>query len=561
MEDINSFAKSVSKAMKRLIWFVFAFFLMAFGGGEEKLSPLQYIEMYKRVAVMEMHRTGIPASITMAQGLLESGNGNSRLATQGNNHFGIKCKKTWTGKTIYEDDDAPGECFRAYDSAYLSYIDHSEFLLGNVRYAFLFEYDRTDYKSWAHGLKKAGYATNPKYPDLLITIIERHELHKLDHLKPEDLDIPPHLELPKEEPEQPKKIEEGLVVFNDIPATRVQAGDNIVSLAKRNEMGAWEIRRYNDLEKEYELTPGEIIYLKPKKRKGSVPYHVVQPGETMWSISQMYGIKLKHLYRKNKLDKKASEQPLPGQTLNLQKKRQEQPLTSERKESPVMKVVLPENPHNPGDTLVNKEKPGEPAPVEHTPVMSTEPAITQEEAKDTLNIPREKNDESQHVHMHTVLAGETLFIIAKKYQTSVEQIRELNGLPDYSIKLGQLLIINDAAKEVVEDTETTTFIHTVQAGETLYGIAKKYNMKVDELKRINNLVNETLAVGQKLKLNKSETETIERSTNELPATHMVEKGDTLYSISRKYQIAVSDLKKLNSLEAEVISIGQVLKLK
>ncbi len=547
--------------MKRLIWFGFAFFLMAFGGGEEKLSPLQYIEIYKRVAVMEMHRTGIPASITMAQGLLESGNGNSRLATQGNNHFGIKCKKTWTGKTIYEDDDAPGECFRAYDSAYLSYIDHSEFLLGNVRYAFLFEYDRTDYKSWAHGLKKAGYATNPKYPDLLITIIERHELHKLDHLKPEDLDIPPDLELPKAEPVQPEKTEEGRVVFNDIPATRVQAGDNIVSLAKRNEMGAWEIRRYNDLEKEYELTPGEIIYLKPKKRKGSVPYHVVQPGETMWSISQMYGIKLKHLYRKNKLDKKASEQPVPGQTLYLQANNPSQPLTAERKESPVMKVVLPENPHTPGDTVVNKEKPGEVAPVEHTPVMSTEPAISPNEVQDTLNIPREKNDKSEQVHVHTVNAGETLFIIAKKYETSVEQIRELNSLPDYSIKLGQLLIINDAAKEPVVDTETTTFVHVVQAGETLYAIAKKYNMEVDELKRINKLVNENLAVGQKLHLNKSDTETQEKSTNELPATHKVEKGDTLYSLSRKYQVSVSDLIKLNNLQGEVISIGQVLKLK
>lgn len=547
--------------MKRLIWFVFAFIAMAFGGGEEKLSPLQYIEMYKRIAVVEMHRTGIPASITMAQGLLESGNGNSRLATKGNNHFGIKCKKTWTGKTIYEDDDAPGECFRAYDSAYLSYIDHSEFLLGNVRYAFLFEYDRTDYKSWAHGLKKAGYATNPKYPDLLITIIERHELHKLDHLKPNDLDIPPNSEVPEEVPEKPKAVEEGLVVFNDIPATRVQAGDNIVSIAKRNEMGAWEIRRYNDLPREQELTPGEIIYLKPKKRKGSVPYHVVQPGETMWSISQMYGIKLKHLYRKNKLDKRASEQPVPGQTLYLQGNNPAQPQTSERKESPVMKVVLPENPHTPGDTVVNKEKPGETAPVEHTPVMSTEAAISPEEVKDTLNIPREKNDQSQNVHVHTVSAGETLFIIAKKYQTSVEQIRELNGLTDYSVKLGQLLIINDAAKTELEDTETTTFVHTVKAGETLYAIAKKYNMEVDELKRINKLVNETLAVGQKLKLNKSETDTREMPTNELPATHKVEKGDTLYSLSRKYQIAVADLKKLNNLDTELISIGQVLKLK
>jgi len=557
--------KALTKLMKRLVWISLIMLSFAFSGANEKLTPLQYIELYKKIAVQEMHRTGIPASITMAQGLLESGNGNSRLATKGNNHFGIKCKKSWTGKTIIEDDDEANECFRAYDSAYQSYIDHSEFLMGNVRYAFLFEYDRTDYKSWANGLKKAGYATNPKYPALLITIIERHDLDKLDHLKPSDLDIVPQVvaEQPKEEPKENEKAD-GVVVFNEIPAERVQPGDNIIGLAKRNEMGAWQIRRYNDIPKGQELSPGEIVYLKPKKRKGSVPYHVVQPGETMWSISQMYGIKLKHLYRKNHLDRRDGEQPAPGQTLFLQKKNPESivPKTDETPDSAVMRVVLPQNPVKSGDTITLKEKTDTFSRVkEPVPEMSREPAVTPEEVKDTVNIPRERTDHSDQVQIHTVAAGETLFGIARKYQMSVEQIRELNGLKDFGIQIGQELIINGTAKEEHPDTETTSFIHTVETGETLYSIAKKYNMSVDDLKQINALTSNELRIGQKLQLNKKEGIQKEVPTNSLPATHKVEKGDTLYSIARKYSLSVDDLRKYNGLENNVISLGQVLKLK
>ena len=526
-----------------------------------------------------MHRTGIPASITMAQGLLESGNGNSRLAREGNNHFGIKCKKTWTGRTIYEDDDAPGECFRAYDSAYLSYIDHSEFLMGNARYAFLFDYERTDYKNWAHGLKKAGYATNPKYPDLLITIIERHQLHELDKMKPEDLDVVPQ-QPQKQEPEPtPPVAEAGKVIFNEIPATRVQPGDNIIELAKRNDMGAWQVRRYNDLPKDYELTPGEIIYLKPKRRKGTAPVHVVKEGETMWSISQMYGIKLKHLYRKNHLDRKESEQPAAGQTLYLQKKNPNTPSsagTEPKPDNPV-KVVLPANPSQPGDTVVHEETPQETEPTKEkdngneepeqtvkpeTPKaeFSTKPALQTEEVKDTLNIPREKIDPSEKVDIHVVLPGETLFGIARKYRITVEELKELNGLNDYSIQTGQELIINGNAGPATEEKlQEPVYTHEVKKGETLYSISRLYNTTVEELKKLNNLTSNELSVGQKLKLNQGDGEE-KGAVNEKPKTHTVEKGDTLYSISRKYEVSIGELKKLNGLTDDSLSVGQVLKL-
>jgi flagellum-specific peptidoglycan hydrolase FlgJ len=149
-------------------------------GQEKKTTAEEYIQTYKDLAISEMKRTGIPASITLAQGLLESGNGNSKLAKDANNHFGIKCKSGWAGKSIKIDDDELQECFRAYDKVEDSYKDHSDFLIGNARYGFLFKLNPTDYKSWAYGLKQAGYATNPKYPDIIIGAIDKYALYQYD---------------------------------------------------------------------------------------------------------------------------------------------------------------------------------------------------------------------------------------------------------------------------------------------------------------------------------------------------------------------------------------------
>lgn len=520
--------------MKRFGLVVLVIAALSFSGGEEKLTPYQYIELYKNIAVREMHRTGIPASITMAQGLLESGNGNSRLAKQGNNHFGIKCKSTWKGRTIFEDDDAPGECFRAYDSAYLSYVDHSEFLLGNVRYAFLFGYDRTDYKSWAHGLKQAGYATNPKYPELLIGIIERHELHKFDLMKAGDSFEPPLVVKIDSVPQPPQLVT--VTEFNSIPATRVGQDEGVEEIARRNEMGPWQVRKYNDIPEGQELQPGEIIYLKPKRRKGTAPYHVVKEGETMWSISQQYGIKLKHLYRKNHLDRKEGEQPQPGITLNLQEKAPEKQVPP----TPVKDSVIKEVPQEPEKVI----------PVPEPEVVS--PVVEE--------VP-EKKDPSKEVVIHKVQPGETLFAIAKKYNLSVEDIKELNGLQSFEVKVGQELIVNGNASQENPDTESTLFVHVVKSGETLYSIAKKYNMSVEALKKLNTLESEELKIGQKLSLSKPVMPLEELKTNEMPEKHTVEKGDTLYSIAKKYQISVDDLKRWNQLQDNGIRVGQQLRLK
>src|SRR5688572_19781388 len=164
--------------LKRILLMLVIASCCSFSAQSQRLSPEQYIELYKDFAVREMKRMGVPAAITLAQGLLETESGNSSLVRKSNNHFGIKCKSTWTAGGVSHDDDAPGECFRTYKDAEESYRDHSNFLRGSERYAFLFNLDPSDYKGWAHGLKKAGYATNPKYPSILIRRIEQYNLQQ-----------------------------------------------------------------------------------------------------------------------------------------------------------------------------------------------------------------------------------------------------------------------------------------------------------------------------------------------------------------------------------------------
>ena len=261
----------------------------------EKISREQYIEEYAELAMKEMARTGIPASITLAQGCLESDNGNSRLAVKANNHFGIKCHD-WNGQTIYHDDDKRNECFRKYKSAYDSYMDHSEFLTTKSRYAFLFDLQPDDYKQWARGLKKASYATSHTYADLLISIIEENELYIFDQVVLAGGEFKPGL-IDSLSLGGAREIH----IRNRIEYIIVQAGDTPDALRDELDLYRNELYRYNDLEKGAKLVPGQILYLQPKRRKAEPGYnvHIVKEGETMYDISQQYGVKMKHLYRIN----------------------------------------------------------------------------------------------------------------------------------------------------------------------------------------------------------------------------------------------------------------------
>lgn len=254
-----------------------------------------YFDKWGEVAVQQMVQYRIPASITLAQGVLESGAGRSELARKANNHFGIKCNG-WTGRKSYHDDDERGECFRAYDNAYQSYVDHSVFLTTSQRYRRLFDLKRTDYKGWAHGLKACGYATSPTYATRLIEIIETYKLHRYDTGKEFDKG-------------GSSSVLQGelrhVYAFNKNYYVRARRGDTFRRIADELDVSYRKLASYNERKKNDLLEEGEIVWLQKKHRKAPKEFknrpHRVEAGESMYTISQRYGIQLKSLYKMNNL--------------------------------------------------------------------------------------------------------------------------------------------------------------------------------------------------------------------------------------------------------------------
>ncbi len=272
--------------------------LLVFGQAKWNQRYADYIDTYKDLAIEQMVKHKIPASITLAQGLLESGAGYSELARKSNNHFGIKCHD-WRGRKTYHDDDAAGECFRAYDNPRQSYEDHSTFLRSKPRYASLFRLQITDYRGWAYGLKAAGYATNPQYAQSLISLIERYDLDQYDRAKS-------------------YKRKKGRSGSQILPANYhpirmcnrnyylvAREGDTFKSISREVGVSYRKLARYNERDKDDVLQAGDIVYLEKKRTKADKSlrntFHTVQSGESMYSIAQKYGIRLKSLYEKNLL--------------------------------------------------------------------------------------------------------------------------------------------------------------------------------------------------------------------------------------------------------------------
>jgi hypothetical protein len=299
--------------MKRILIALFLLLGIVCLVAKDDTPQERYVKKYAEMAVKEMIRSGVPASITLAQGMLESGNGQSRLAVQGNNHFGIKCHKGWEGKTLHHDDDAPGECFRVYESVADSYKDHSDFLRYRDRYKFLFDLDRTDYKGWAYGLKKAGYATDPGYPAKLIKYIEEYDLARYDVLeKTEEVEVPlpPHrieapvLAMANEEFNFPLTRE--LYSINGVPFVYALEGETYKSIAKYYHLFHKEILSFNDLKKDQPLLPGTVVYLSFKKNHspaGLDKYIVAEDGEDFHAICQRFALKEKSVLKLNGLKK------------------------------------------------------------------------------------------------------------------------------------------------------------------------------------------------------------------------------------------------------------------
>lgn len=279
---------------------------------QRKLSSYEaYISKYSDLAIEHQKKYKIPASITLSQGLLESGAGQSSLARQSNNHFGIKCHSDWRGGRVYHDDDLRGECFRKYDQVEDSYTDHSKFIAFRPRYSVLFDLDLKDYKGWAKGLQQCGYATDRAYANKLIKVIEDYELYRFDS----------HKGTRKQEtPQQNKNASAELMPIyktHGLIYVIARANDSFESIAQNLRFKEKELRKYNEVPEEFPLQPGDIVYLEKKKKKADKPYydHVVQIGESMHSISQHYGIRLKSLYKLNKKDMEYI--PAEGDVLKL----------------------------------------------------------------------------------------------------------------------------------------------------------------------------------------------------------------------------------------------------
>lgn len=314
--------------------------MMSASANAQRMGRQEYVAKYKAWAIAEMNRTGIPASITLAQGILESDCGNSDLAVEANNHFGIKCHSDWTGKTMHKDDDRNNECFRSYDNAYDSFKDHSDFLTSKSRYSQLFELDKTDYKGWAKGLKKCGYATERTYAERLISIIEEEGLdvydsgdYKSDETTDEMGSLSNDANSTDNQGATPTKQQGGkhsggkssdklrhspkvkaafaidplptheVKYNNGVRYVEIGQSDTFQNIASEFHMMLWEIYKYNDLSQDAEIPKLQYLYLRPKRNRShpDCKTHEVKHGETLWDIAHAYGVKLSKLEKRNGL--------------------------------------------------------------------------------------------------------------------------------------------------------------------------------------------------------------------------------------------------------------------
>jgi hypothetical protein len=315
--------------------------ILIFLMGLARLLPAQspdqinsYINTYKFLAITEMQRSGVPASIILAQGIHETSAGTSDLVIASNNHFGIKCKSGWTGQVVYHDDDARGECFRSYAAAADSYRDHSDYLSQTPRYASLFKLSPEDYESWAYGLKKAGYATNIRYSQILIKLILDYDLQKYSLIAMGKLPAEPPLAgtvskdmhhetlegfVPPEgglKQIPPASYPEGPFSINATKVIYAKAGISLLSVSDQYEIPLAHLLEFNDMKQEDVLNNDQLIFLQRKRKTGLTPFHIVQPGESMYTISQTEGIRYENILEFNQL--KPGEEAATGEKIYLQ---------------------------------------------------------------------------------------------------------------------------------------------------------------------------------------------------------------------------------------------------
>ncbi len=382
--------------MKKILFLSLVVFCSSTVLRAQEMTAEEYIAKYKDLAISEMKRMGIPAAITLAQGLLESENGNSELATKANNHFGIKCKSTWTAATFHHDDDAPGECFRVYKSAEDSYRDHSNFLRGSDRYAFLFRLDPLDYKGWAYGLSKAGYATNPKYPEILIKYIEDNNLQQYTIAGLNEIpysDNPSYAvnsELNTNDTLQPEDIVNGTsinpVTINGSKALFATKGTSLLAIATQNNINLNRLLEMNDLQHDGLLDKDQYIFLEKKQKQGDKDFYIVQGDESLYDVAQKNGVLLQNLYDYNS-DITSADHLYPGTKIYLR---------------PQITQAVSDNDVTNGNT----------------------------------------GHEKRPVVIHTVRERENLYTISRHYSVTIDQLKQWNKLDSNNLKTGQRLIVS-----------------------------------------------------------------------------------------------------------------------
>ena len=384
--------------MIRHIVFAFIFITGSFGVCQgQRMTTEEYVAQYKDMAIREMKRMGVPAAITLAQGIMESESGNSDLVKRSNNHFGIKCKSTWTAATVSHDDDETAECFRAYDDAEESYRDHSNFLRGGDRYSSLFKLDPKDYKGWAYGLRKAGYATNPRYPEILIKQIETYNLQQYTLAAAGDVpdydgskftDDVEKVTAQKVDVEsagdQNYNSPSGHFTINGCKAMQGYKGTSLLAIATENKINLSKLLEYNELETDGLLKNDQIIFLEKKQKEGKDDFYVVENNETLYDVAQKNGVLLQSLRNFNSL---TAGELAAGSRIKLRP------------------VSLALNSNN----LVTEDT---------------------------------RNKNSIRPEYHEVLPKEGLYSISKKYGVTVSQLREWNNLHNDNLQIGQRLLIS-----------------------------------------------------------------------------------------------------------------------
>ncbi|MCX6350772.1 MAG: LysM peptidoglycan-binding domain-containing protein [Bacteroidetes bacterium] len=582
---------------------------------DEKLSPEEYISMFKNLAVIEMKRAKVPASITLAQGLLESGNGNSFLARVAQNHFGIKCGFEWTGRVVHLDDDSAGECFRAYDLPEESFQDHSAFLHKNSRYDTLFKLDSMDYKVWAYTLKFTGYATNPRYPILLISTIEKYELYRYDSsaVEPEFKALFPTIEVEAKKEEKLKNQ----FTYNGIPAYVVKEGETVESIAKSLEIDRLNLRKFNDLNDGEQPLTNTILYLKPKEKEGKTDFYFVKEGEGMYYISQLNFIRLKYLYKKNRME--AGQEPLAGEKIYLKDKNPNTPkLIPEGGFGPVRAGIIFTQLKKPFDALAVKNE--EPKITKKDSVVTSsitpkKPTTTNEnasledidtslagkikssiesidkqlEANKSNHLENEKPKDSLTANLNSDLVKDTtqkitldttkVKVIAppvlkprvekepsiKKEKKKGKSVTKSN--PIVQKKDSNNIVDNIHVNDSLPIKITVAKKHIVAKNQTLFSISKIYKVSVEDLKKWNNLKENSIEKGQILFVSEPtiRQESIKRqkdnSVSPKPLYHTVEKGETLGSIAHKYKVSKVDLRELNKLNDDKVILGKKIRIR